>query len=926
MAQLVKMSLLGVRSFDPEKQQWIKFHPLTLILGVNGAGKTTIIEALRYVTSGEFPPGSNAGKLWIHDPLLQKSGGKVRAQVKLQFRTSDGVATTITRSLEMITKKSSGKSGGVTQQLKTLDSHIKRDQSSVGSRCLDMTKEMLSLLNVSKAVLTNVVFCHQEDNCWPLSEGKVLKEKFDQIFGSIHYVKSLAKIKKTREEQVKCLKILQAHKETFDEIAGTKAKYTKRKKDLEKIVENLRREKTDLEDKLGPIDGEIIEITRKESELNQVISEMSKIQGRLKEKEEQHVRLKTTLGSFPEKTVEEVNKKKAQFIKSTREQAEGLKNVTNEIAKIDDEIKRANSEITSAENRKGTLQFQLEQNAKNSKKREKAIATARSILPTPCDSDDVDVLKKLLEKELQKISSEEDESDPQLVELEAKLRKHETEKKVILKEIEMKQKDQAKRDMELSHLTAELTKIESPAAEILKDTNLISEELQPIRDKVDECELFEPIDSILERIRLNHFDLDEAITNLKRSYKQMAKDSISSISDLRKKQRIEEEQVKKAKNELERLNAEKAAKRSETRSRTSTITSAINGLASCSGDYTPTSDIDAELSVIDEEQEKCRQKINKLKEERTSLEKQKVNSERKSAGHQLAMRDFTDKIQFLHLTSEIASLTESLNEMKKQHGVVDVSALQKKKKELNDRRLKIANEVGSIKGKIDQIYTELKSVEGELRLKKFQTIENDLKKATIDVVTTDLLCKDLNTYYKVLDKAITTFHLRQMESINQLIAHYWHITYQGGDIETVRIACDEEGDRTAEAKRRNYNYRVVMMKNGIEFDMRGRCSAGQKVLASLVIRIALAQIFCKNCSILTLDEPTTNLDKHNIEFLAKAIHGIVEDQKGKLQIVIITHDEEFLKYIDGDYCDEYFEIVKEDGYSHVISRKLAMRE
>jgi hypothetical protein len=34
--------------------------------------------------------------------------------------------------------------------------------------------------------------------------------------------------------------------------------------------------------------------------------------------------------------------------------------------------------------------------------------------------------------------------------------------------------------------------------------------------------------------------------------------------------------------------------------------------------------------------------------------------------------------------------------------------------------------------------------------------------------------------------------------------------------------------------------RVVMVNGGVEMDMRGRCSAGQKVLACLVIRLALA--------------------------------------------------------------------------------------
>ena len=39
--------------------------------------------------------------------------------------------------------------------------------------------------------------------------------------------------------------------------------------------------------------------------------------------------------------------------------------------------------------------------------------------------------------------------------------------------------------------------------------------------------------------------------------------------------------------------------------------------------------------------------------------------------------------------------------------------------------------------------------------------------------------------------------------------------------------------------------------------------AAAQVLASLVIRLALAENFCLNCGILALDEPTTNLDAAN---------------------------------------------------------------
>lgn len=43
---------------------------------------------------------------------------------------------------------------------------------------------------------------------------------------------------------------------------------------------------------------------------------------------------------------------------------------------------------------------------------------------------------------------------------------------------------------------------------------------------------------------------------------------------------------------------------------------------------------------------------------------------------------------------------------------------------------------------------------------------------------------------------------------------------------SAQIKADSEG-----AGARSYNYRVVMMAGGAELDMRGRCSAGQKVLS-----------------------------------------------------------------------------------------------
>ncbi|VDP33147.1 unnamed protein product [Schistosoma curassoni] len=161
------------------------------------------------------------------------------------------------------------------------------------------------------------------------------------------------------------------------------------------------------------------------------------------------------------------------------------------------------------------------------------------------------------------------------------------------------------------------------------------------------------------------------------------------------------------------------------------------------------------------------------------------------------------------------------------------------------------------------------------------------------------------------------------ETYLQLIGH--------SNIDYIEICSEED---TAAAlnvcrTRRTYNYRVVMVKtttgsmsvsrpksknntscnNEARLDMRGRCSAGQKVLASLIIRLALAEVFCLHCGVLALDEPTTNLDRENIESLAYALVEIIKNRSRQknFQLIVITHDEDFVELLGrSDYVENFF--------------------
>jgi DNA repair protein RAD50 len=113
-----------------------------------------------------------------------------------------------------------------------------------------------------------------------------------------------------------------------------------------------------------------------------------------------------------------------------------------------------------------------------------------------------------------------------------------------------------------------------------------------------------------------------------------------------------------------------------------------------------------------------------------------------------------------------------------------------------------------------------------------------------------------------------------------------------------------------------------MVKDSVELDMRGRCSAGQKVLACIIIRLALAESFGDKFGVLALDEPTTNLDRENIESLAKSLASLVRHRRAQsnFQLIIITHDEEFLRFMGcSDFCEYYYRVSRDSSYALLMS-------
>ena len=192
MSSLLCMNIRGVRSFASDTEQRIEFFkPLTVIVGPNGCGKTSTIECLRYITTGSLPPGSASGKAFVHDPKVEGEA-EVKASVKLLFETADKTKRYMAiRNMQLTQKKKGATFKQIDGVLRAIDqSGPTPVKSEVTQKCAQLNDVLPALLGISRAVLDNVIFCHQGDSCCPLSQGNELKKRFDDIFESTRYTKA----------------------------------------------------------------------------------------------------------------------------------------------------------------------------------------------------------------------------------------------------------------------------------------------------------------------------------------------------------------------------------------------------------------------------------------------------------------------------------------------------------------------------------------------------------------------------------------------------------------------------------------------------------------------------------------------------------------------------------------------------------------
>ncbi|NWS27571.1 RAD50 protein, partial [Polioptila caerulea] len=466
--------------------------------------------------------------------------------------------------------------------------------------------------------------------------------------------------------------------------------------------------------------------------------------------------------------------------------------------------------------------------------------------------------------------------------------------------------------------------------------------LQVSQEKQEKKHLWDTVTSKIELKQKLKQDQQSQIQQLKSAVNELRAEKLQLVSSMQRRRQLEEQtvelttevqslcrEIREAKEQvlpldamLEKLQQEKEElvnKRTASNKETQEKMNGINEKVKDINKYIK----EIENYIQQGKEDYKKQKESELDEVNSHLAACEKQKEKISKEMEMTRQDIdTQKIQERWLEDnltlrkrkeELKEVEDQIKQLMKEMGEMKVPQMKNKQKHLEEKIESLKRDHHVALGRQRGFEEEIVRFRKELREPQFKDAEEKYRDMMIVMRTTELVNKDLDLYYKALDKAIMTFHSMKMEEINKIIRDLWRSIYRGQDIEYIEIRSDADENVSATDKRRNYNYRVVMVKGDTALDMRGRCSAGQKVLASLIIRLALAETFCLNCGILALDEPTTNLDRENIESLAHALVEIIKSRlhQRNFQLLVITHDEDFVELLGrSEYVETFYRIKK----------------
>ncbi|KAM8742264.1 DNA repair protein RAD50 isoform 1-T2 [Acanthopagrus schlegelii] len=761
----------------------------------------------------------------------------------------------------------------------------------------------------------------------------------------------LKRDKTEKEEQVR--KIKSRHNEDLVSLLG----YFPNKRQLEDWIYTKSKEVNATRDRLAKLNKDL---ASNEQNKNHIAAEVRKKEQQLANDEEKFFNvcgsqeLEQDLGKLQE-DLEKVSKQRAmlagatavytQFIGQLTEEREPCCPVCQRTFPSESDLQEVISDMQSKLRLVPDKLKNTEQDLKRKEKKRDDMVALRPVRQSIVQLQEKELpeLRNRLQtvnREIERLKSDVEEQDTLLA---TQMSEEET-AKACLQDISLMDKYL----MDLKELERKIAQHASKlqGVDLTRTTQQVSQEKQETQHKLDTTS------SKMELKRKLIQDQQDQIQMLKSSVNETRAEKLKLSSDMQKQQQLEEQcieftteiqaltrDIRQAKEQLsplstalEKLQLEKQElmerkkqKQEECQEKVSAIKERVKAITSFEREIT---------KYVDEGKDEYKeQKESELQETNTQLHeaeksKEKINKEmgniRQDIDTQKVQeRWLQDNLTLRKRVEELKEVVAKREVLMKDMGNMQVLQLRQERREAERKMEDLKKNRSIALGRQKGFEEDIMHYRKELREDQYEKADERYKNKMITMRTTELVIKDLDLYYKALDQTIMKFHSMKMDEINKIIRDLWRSTYRGQDIEYVEIRSDVDENASAGLRRRVYNYRVVMVKGDTPSDMRGRCSAGQKVLASLIIRLALAETFCLNCGILALDEPTTNLDRDNIESLAHALVEIIKSRSRQrnFQLLVITHDEDFVELLGrSSYIEHFYRIRKNQDQNSEITK------
>ncbi len=253
------------------------------------------------------------------------------------------------------------------------------------------------------------------------------------------------------------------------------------------------------------------------------------------------------------------------------------------------------------------------------------------------------------------------------------------------------------------------------------------------------------------------------------------------------------------------------------------------------------------------------------------------------------------RVEFLENAVELLRLEKVASDTRQRLGEIggEILALAFDPQELRDTRDKVNSLGGTLGKKQAGLESIPPLVAGKRRLS--ESIGAELSRAAEygrELKTLKLVLDDCKILQNAFRETQLVLRREFVKAINDLMGESWSSIYPYGDFTGVRFLIEQEGAAKGD-------YSLQLREKGGWVDVEGMASGGERSLACLALRIALARVLVPNLRWLVLDEPTHNLDDRGISELAIALRERIVDIID--QTLLITHEERLEPAVTG-YC------------------------